>query len=727
MIKDNIFRLKNGKYENQLFIQMLLLVTLPLLVMGLIAYHIYVSGERKRSLESLDASCESLSQSYDNVFSQIRDYYLNVISTREYQWLKQQAEIPYSQYLELKEAIARLRGNYYLMRYTSNYNYLNVKNGWVLNDYGMFSIEDARNREELLAFLEVESHYPATVRWSNRLDEESPYDSTAITSRVVDFTGCQLVIKETSPNGEIRQLLLIKMNQRELENLAVSFKNSGYESVVLSEEKVTIQTSETFAGAILNGLEADSGVYQGAEGERYQVSSIPLDGHNIVCYLGYDVRNFQKNGQVFLVASMVFAACMALLLLAIRYFALYFSKPVVSLQRQVDVQNSRIRELLVSDMMKGGMTEEKLTESLGKLETEPAACYRMIGMMTKYKTDFDKIELESFGNNLPEMPAPMQSQLFLPPVVYRNMLLVLVGAEDEFQLDEKTAVVYKQIKDWAAQQSGHAIASGVSQMFTSLTHMGRAQQECSEALHNKQNQKDELSSLILYDDYRTRDYMRNAYDMIVENELTNAVASGNEEEAKHLLELCIERLEQFNVTGLKRNLYVIRLLTAIMSVPGSAGIPVGEIFESGQYNIINQASQIYNKKKLSAYIEQEIMAPIIHSLITRTQSEASEIVRQVMYLIKEEKGTITLNECADRLNYHPNYIWKVLKTEKKVTFTELANEERLELAKYLLLTCDDPIGVISDKLKYNNVQNFIRFFKGQVGSTPTAFRKAHKS
>lgn len=727
MIKDNIFRLKNGKYENRLFVQMLVLVTLPLLIMGMIAYHIYVSGERKRSLESLDAGCQSLSQSYNNVFSQVRAYYLNMISETEYQWLKQQEEIPYTQYLELKQAIAGLRGNYYLMRYTSNYNYLNVKNGWVLNNYGMFPMEDTRSREALLAFLEAEAQIPVAIRWSNRLNETSPYDAAATTSRVVDFTGIQLVIKETGLSGEIRQLLLIKMNQQELENLAASFKSSGYEVAILSEDKVAIQTSESFAKAVLNRIESDNGMYKGEQGEHYQVSRMPLAEHNMVCYVGYDANSFEKHGRIFLIASMVFAACLTLLLVAIRYFALYFSKPVISLQKQVIVQNNRIRDLLVSDMMKGGMTEEKITESLDKLETKPAACYRMIGLMAKQKTDQDKIELEGLVLNLPEIPELVQAQLFMPAIIYRNMLLVLVGAEDEFQLDEKTAAVYKQIKDWAAEQSGHAIASGVSQMFTNLSHMSRAQQECSEALHNKQNQKDELSSLILYDDYRTRDYMRNAYDMIVENELTNAIASGNEEEARHLLELCIERLEQFHVTGLERNLYVIRLLTAIMSVPGSAGIPVGEIFASGQYNIINQASQIYNKKKLAAYIETEIMAPIILTLTARTQSEASEIVKQVMQLIKEEKGTITLNECADRLNYHPNYIWKVLKTEKKVTFTELANEERLELAKYMLLTTDHSIAAISDKLKYNNVQNFIRFFKAQVGSTPAAFRKAHKN
>ena len=56
----------------------------------------------------------------------------------------------------------------------------------------------------------------------------------------------------------------------------------------------------------------------------------------------------------------------------------------------------------------------------------------------------------------------------------------------------------------------------------------------------------------------------------------------------------------------------------------------------------------------------------------------------------------------------------------------MVNEEKLKIAKYMLLTSTDSIADISARLNYNNVQNFIRFFKNQVGTTPSAYRKEHK-
>ncbi|MEG0369419.1 MAG: helix-turn-helix transcriptional regulator, partial [Hungatella sp.] len=184
--------------------------------------------------------------------------------------------------------------------------------------------------------------------------------------------------------------------------------------------------------------------------------------------------------------------------------------------------------------------------------------------------------------------------------------------------------------------------------------------------------------------------------------------------------------ERRKVTGIERNFYVVRLLTAIIAILDQASIPLGEVFGSEQYNIIVQTSQIYDKNKLLHHIKQEMIHPIAKAITNKNQSGGSEIAKQVIRMIKESKGNITLNECAESLNYHPNYIWKVLKKETGQNFTDLAGNEKLELAKFMLLTTDYAIAEISDKLQYTNVQSFIRFFKSHTETTPASFRKAHK-
>ena len=127
----------NVKYENRLFLQFLLLVTVPLIVMGIVSYYIYVKGENSKSGQALDSYCKSVANEYENVFSSIREYYLDSTGSTSVKWLVNQKEVPYSKYKELKQAQNMLQGNYFLSKYVSFYNFMNVKEGWVLNKYGM--------------------------------------------------------------------------------------------------------------------------------------------------------------------------------------------------------------------------------------------------------------------------------------------------------------------------------------------------------------------------------------------------------------------------------------------------------------------------------------------------------------------------------------------------------------------------------------------------------------
>ena len=81
--------LKNGKYEDRLFLQFLLLVMVPLIIMGVLSYQIYVQGETKRNRQALESYGESVSIEYDNLFSSIREYYLDSTSNTTFKWIQQ--------------------------------------------------------------------------------------------------------------------------------------------------------------------------------------------------------------------------------------------------------------------------------------------------------------------------------------------------------------------------------------------------------------------------------------------------------------------------------------------------------------------------------------------------------------------------------------------------------------------------------------------------------------
>lgn len=99
-----------------------------------------------------------------------------------------------------------------------------------------------------------------------------------------------------------------------------------------------------------------------------------------------------------------------------------------------------------------------------------------------------------------------------------------------------------------------------------------------------------------------------------------------------------------------------------------------------------------------------------------------ELHNQIVSLIRKENGSISLETCAQLMNYHPSYIWKLLK-KKNTTFTNLVNQEKLNLAKKYLAETELSVAEISEKLNYSNPQNFIRFFSKYAAATPGEYRK----
>ena len=305
-------------------------------------------------------------------------------------------------------------------------------------------------------------------------------------------------------------------------------------------------------------------------------------------------------------------------------------------------------------------------------------------------------------------------------------MIFVAGGEDDNAAENQTAVIYKEVKDFIAESFLYYVSCGISQTFHHLTDMQQAYNECNEALYDHTNaNKSEGSTLVLFDDYSMLKRESNVYDIIMEGELVQAIENCNVEESQRLLETMIERLDSKRVIGVERNFYLTRLLTVIVGTTVTHGLLLEDVFMDSQYNTFNQIPMLYDTEKLKEAIIKEVIQPIIESLQKLEDGDEMGIFQQIQKLVRENRGNITLSECAQTLNYHPNYIGKIIKKEKNITFTDMVNEEKLMQAKYMLLTTEMSVAEISEILMYNNVQNFIRFFKKHIGVTPAAFRKEH--
>lgn len=715
-------------YEKKIYVLLMALVTVPLLFMGIVSYVIYVRGESEKVRITLDAYGDEISSEYENIFSSIRDYYIEAANSDTIRWLSYQEEAPYSEYSSLKQARSVLEGSYFMEKYIENFEYINLNYQWVFNGYGLFDYEDIQNREETDWFLKEQMEIPLSVYWQNETETVKPVKDRMRISRTVDSSGMHLVVKKEKGISELSSILLVGLDEDVLKKMADNYQNLGYDLTILRKDEIFLQNNEDLTQWCLEHLDEErTEVVSLDDGSRYRLYVREGAESGLTYVIGYDTSQVRKGASVFVLASVMVVTAFAALLLIIRLIAGMFTKHLRKLELRVDTQNGKIKELLVANMLKGEVSEERISETLRSLEIQKRFVYRLIVMNCKDSGLKEEELRKKMEEILLRMPGEVSSSLFVAPLIYREKLVFLVGADSDGEIDLATAEFYKALKDYIEADFGLVMASGISQPFHQLHHTGRAYGECAQALYHEFNQLDEKnSSLVVYDDCLVNKQGSNAYDLIMESELIQAVKSCNEKEAERLVEIIVQRMDSKNVVGIERSLWLSRMTAAILEILSAAGIPLTEVFDREHYNVMDRITQTYGRKKVTAMINQELIFPVIQKLQKKHQEEdQSEIVKALLKLLKENNGNISLNECADQLNYHPNYLSKILKKEKGVTFTDMVNEEKMKQAKYMLLATDYPVAEISEKLQYNNVQNFIRFFKNQTGVTPAVFRKEH--
>jgi len=110
---------------------------------------------------------------------------------------------------------------------------------------------------------------------------------------------------------------------------------------------------------------------------------------------------------------------------------------------------------------------------------------------------------------------------------------------------------------------------------------------------------------------------------------------------------------------------------------------------------------------------------------------ASQIVRKFKLALEKHyreltKGQIEkvnrVQEYADILNLHPNYLNTVIKTKTGKSVGTWISEKTIAEAKALLKNSNMPVKEISYRLGFAEIQNFSAYFKKHTKSTPIYYR-----
>lgn len=95
------------------------------------------------------------------------------------------------------------------------------------------------------------------------------------------------------------------------------------------------------------------------------------------------------------------------------------------------------------------------------------------------------------------------------------------------------------------------------------------------------------------------------------------------------------------------------------------------------------------------------------------------------YLDENYVRDMNITDVADSLDISYSYLSKIFRIRTGVTLTDYLNNLRIEKSKEYLANTFLTLCEISEKIGYNNVQSYQRFFKKFVNITPGDYRKLH--
>ena len=134
---------------------------------------------------------------------------------------------------------------------------------------------------------------------------------------------------------------------------------------------------------------------------------------------------------------------------------------------------------------------------------------------------------------------------------------------------------------------------------------------------------------------------------------------------------------------------------------------------------------MHDQDQIEDWLLNTVAESVIRDIEKSEDSHLRQICNAVLEIVRNEYSSkLTLETCAQRLNYHPSYIRHVLKKEMGINFRDYLLQYQINAAKKWLVETDCTVTDIARKLQYENTENFVRAFKKAVGCTPRQYKNS---
>lgn len=344
---------------------------------------------------------------------------------------------------------------------------------------------------------------------------------------------------------------------------------------------------------------------------------------------------------------------------------------------------------------------------------------------TRYKEEDRDLLMFAVNNIAGELFADSER---LDPVLVYPYQATLLGASAPDPIEWKAAVVNQAERLQSTVQSvlRLPIRIGVSRAFGEWKNAFIAMGEAASAL-KAQSGFDEPSVLLMEDIQPDRNRVSILLREQFGERLLDAIKRRERRQAVGILDFIFLELNKEMYSPEEIRFTLLRLMTVVIGGLQDETESLQAIWNGENTPLLEQFLKLQALQDYRHWFENGLVVPAIDLLEAGRENQFKSISQKVKDMIHYDfAADLTLEVCADRLNYHPSYIRQVFRKETGMNFSEYLSLYRMEVAKKWLTQTEMKVGEIAERLKYNNSQNFIRYFRKLEGMTPGQYRETHR-
>jgi len=777
------FRLKYSskkirKFEKRILMYIILVSLFPVVILGSTSYYTIVKNATSQRNAASQSELIQVMQNTDNMLENIKEHYGGVAATsKEVERLLENIKA-HENYIDIQAFIERMTSEKTFIHYIEGYTLVDFRNKITYGNQGIYREEELNNWRELEQLLETSSERP--IYWQNNMNIQWSGDHPS-----VELKNLSLIYRLPFLVEDKYAMLVVNLNRNEMEKLLAGERSFGgmvvldangellygtrtpFDTVVMQQSQMLLDSNEKAA--------ADEALEQTFkyDGETYYMSKIVSSNSEWTYIAYYDMQITRSGANEIMILAIVVGVLMLGIVFIMSLFGTYqIYKPMRNtfnnirdyleaedsqqpekidefdyleqgvshlyasnkeLATTIELQKEQLTELFVLRLISGKLTVQAIEANAEILQLKE---YEYMAVMlissTNYKEGKKLTEAERdimYLTMAREIPREVREALITSPVGEPGNIVLLVGAESQKLLEHKITLVYDLFKVYTKERFDRLLRAGISRSFSKITQFRVAYHEALEALkverQNKEQKEEELldSRFTYFEDVAQADYKTSAYSMLMQAQIKEAVDRCDERRAFLIVDQFIEEMEANKIRMNEQYFFMYRFMITILVVAADAGLNINKIYEEKQGNLFQEFNNLYSLDEISRFYKEKLICPIIFRLKDFRKNSRTVIMEKIEHLVLEMGGDITLTECAERIQCHANYIWRIMKEQRGQTFSEFIAEIRMEKAKELLLKTESSIGEIAEELNFTNSQNFIRYFKKHAQITPGQYRK----